>query len=91
MLCCPVQTRMMTRTKVAGESNGMLATILRIAREDGLKTFWAGLIPAFILTTNPAIQSLMYDRMKHYWQKQLAKRDKPRNPSAVELFIMGAM
>jgi len=87
-----VQTRLMTTSRnELGVSHSFLGVLLRIIREDGLAQLWSGLMPAMVLCLNPAIQFLVFDRLKAWWVARLQARESPRKPSAVELFIIGAI
>jgi len=86
-----VQTRIQTSKKIAGQNDSIIATFVRIVRQEGLGALYTGIIPTLILTSNPAIQFLVFDRLRAWWAKRLEQSDKPRKPSALEIFIIGAI
>lgn len=88
-----VQTRVMTTKKSAAgdiplSTFGMAA---HIYEHEGLQAFFAGIVPAFILSSNPAIQFLVFDRLKSIVLKILQQHMKARPLSAFESFIIGAI
>ena len=88
-----IQTRMMTQKK-AGSSvaaAGFFALANTIAKEEGVSAFFAGILPAFILSTNPSIQFLVFDRLKALLLRILSQSMvEPRSLSIFESFILGA-
>jgi len=56
-----VSTRIQTATR---GRTGIIATFQRIIEEDGLQGLWSGLRPSLILTINPAITYLAYEKLK---------------------------
>lgn len=71
---------------------GIVETGRSIYQQEGLSTFFAGLLPSFILTSNPAIQFLVFDRLKSLLLGILARRQTPRYViSALESFVIGAV
>jgi hypothetical protein len=67
---------------------GMAAHILRL---EGVAAFYTGLIPAFILSTNPSIQFLVFDRLKALLLRVLRQSGlEERNLSMGESFVIGA-
>lgn len=77
-----VQTRIMTAGKAADATVarlGIFAMITKIAADEGVGALFAGIIPGLVLTSNPAIQFLVFDRLKlvaqqfiHQWQQSNA-------------------
>ena len=96
-----IQTRIMTAAKHAATSSSspaavkvnhsILATALTIWREEGFLAFYTGLLPAFILTTNPAIQFLVFDRLKSMLTAILRQHEHTRPINAIESFVIGAI
>ena len=99
-----IQTRIMTAAKQAATTAGspaaatalkshqsIVGTALRIWREEGFLSFYTGLLPAFILTTNPAIQFLVFDRLKSMLTVILRQHEHTRPISALESFVIGAI
>lgn len=99
-----IQTRMMTQKRsvaVAGAggagaaaavaSQGFFALAAAIFRDEGPGAFFAGILPAFILSTNPSIQFLVFDRLKSLVLRVLAQSGAaPRSLSMFESFVLGA-
>ena len=99
-----IQTRIMTAAKHAATSSAspavatavkahqsILSTALSIWREEGFFAFYTGLLPAFILTTNPAIQFLVFDRLKSMLTVILRQHEHTRPINAIESFVIGAI
>ena len=93
-----IQTRLMTQAKRSGASptamaasSSILATGLDIWRSEGLSAFYTGLLPAFILTSNPAIQFLVFDRLKAMLELILTQHQQVRPINALESFVIGAV
>ena len=99
-----IQTRIMTAAKHAATTAGspavatavranqsILSTALSIWREEGFQAFYTGLLPAFILTTNPAIQFLVFDRLKSMLTVILRQHEHTRPINAIESFVIGAI
>ena len=94
-----IQTRLMTQAKRSASpspssqplSSSILSTALSIWRLEGFSAFYTGLLPAFILTTNPAIQFLVFDRLKAMLEMILQQHQFTRPISAVESFVIGAI
>jgi hypothetical protein len=72
-----VQTRIITRpttttSAVAGAAGaaappapGIIATFFSILRHEGWGGLYSGLLPSLILATNPALQNLVFDRLRY--------------------------
>ncbi|GIL56566.1 hypothetical protein Vafri_11907 [Volvox africanus] len=61
-------------------------TIASVFREDGLAGFWKGLLPSMILLANPAVQYMLFEKIKallKYWKAQrLAQAEKMSGEAA---------
>ena len=93
-----IQTRLMTQAKQAGvsptavkASSSILSTAVQIWRSEGFLAFYTGLLPAFILTSNPAIQFLVFDRLKAMLEMILQQHQSTRPINALESFVIGAV
>lgn len=82
-----IQTRIMT-SKTGGTIFGVMQQLLD---NEGPSVLYSGFIPSLILCMNPAIQYFVYDRLKSYLTTALYQRSKPRDPSSLELFLIGAI
>ena len=59
--------------------------------QEGVAALFSGLLPSLVLTTHPAIQFHICDRLKALWLRHLRAKDQPRDATALELFVIGAM
>jgi hypothetical protein len=83
---------LMTHKKANNQHTaGILSTARSIYSNEGFEAFFAGIIPSFILTSNPAIQFLVFDRLKSLLLTILKQQMKDRPVSAVESFVIGAI
>lgn len=91
-----VQTRVMTAKKQPGAKHlGIFAMLLHIAATEGISSLFAGLIPSLVLTSNPAIQFVVFDRVKLFVQDLLKRWQKSHQGMTITLpaaysFIIGA-
>lgn len=81
-----IQTRIMT-SKAKNMSTSIVGMGMAIAKEEGISALWKGLIPSLILTTNPAIQHLVFDKLKTL----VLNSNKDKKPSAFHMFLVGAV
>jgi len=79
-----VNTKMQLDTK-----KGLLEQLLIVYNTDGIKGFYKGLIPSLILVSNPAVQYMVYEKVKniaiHFRQKSGDRL------TALDIFILGAI
>ena len=66
--------------------SGILNGLLRISRDEGIATLWAGTLPSLVLVSNPAIQFMLYESLKRRWMKILAVDQL----DALTIFLLGA-
>lgn len=66
--------------------SGILDAFVQIIRNEGIGALWNGTFTSLLLVLNPAIQFMIYEGLK----RQL-RRGVPRELSAVEAFIIGAV
>ncbi|MES1911578.1 MAG: hypothetical protein MHM6MM_003990 [Cercozoa sp. M6MM] len=60
-----VSTRIQTRDKSAPDAGkGTWGTLSHIVQSEGVSALWRGILPTYVLTANPAIQFLTFDRLK---------------------------
>lgn len=70
----------------------MFRTFWSLLRAEGVEGLYRGFSSSLVLTLNPAIQFLVFDRLKAWWLRRLAAQSPPRyEASALEIFAMGAM
>eukprot|EP01095_Lingulamoeba_sp_RSL-Kostka_P005643 TRINITY_DN1705_c3_g1_i1.p1 TRINITY_DN1705_c3_g1~~TRINITY_DN1705_c3_g1_i1.p1 ORF type:complete len:346 (+),score=94.80 TRINITY_DN1705_c3_g1_i1:310-1347(+) len=55
-------------------STNLLVIIKEIITKEGFFGLYKGLVPSLILTLNPAIQYMIFDKLKRFWLKYLRKR-----------------
>ncbi|KAK6634134.1 hypothetical protein RUM43_001751 [Polyplax serrata] len=82
-----------TRLKMKGVKNqqsnnydGLLDGLLRISKEEGVKSLWSGTIPSLFLVSNPVIQFVIYEAVK----RQLQKLYPDKKFGALAFFFVGA-
>jgi len=56
-----VSTRIQTNRH---SKDGIVATFVKIFEEEGISGLWSGLQPSLVLTINPAITHLFYEKLK---------------------------
>lgn len=69
--------------------DGVWSTLFRIAREEGVSALWNGTAPSLILVSNPTIQFVVYERVRHIFQRRSLARNSPI--TNLEFFIIGAV
>lgn len=69
------------------KQKGILQVVQEIYQEGGLKAFWNGLVPSLILVINPALQYMVFERVKAVWEK----RTPGRQLSSSDFFLLGAI
>lgn len=95
-----VQTRIMTQTKKKNlkdvQTPSIFGMLMRIASEEGISALFAGIIPSLVLTANPAIQFVVFDRLKHLAQSFIRSWQKAHEGMSMTLpatysFLIGAI
>ncbi|XP_042361685.1 peroxisomal membrane protein PMP34 [Plectropomus leopardus] len=66
--------------------SGILDAFVQIIRDEGVGALWNGTFTSLLLVLNPAVQFMIYEGLK----RQL-RRGAPRELSAVEAFVIGAV
>eukprot|EP01024_Parvocaulis_polyphysoides_P014647 TRINITY_DN1611_c1_g2_i2.p1 TRINITY_DN1611_c1_g2~~TRINITY_DN1611_c1_g2_i2.p1 ORF type:complete len:187 (+),score=13.71 TRINITY_DN1611_c1_g2_i2:100-660(+) len=75
-----VRTRLMLQVRYRGLSpppqqyKGMVHGIYTIARKEGIKGFYKGIVPALLLTLNPTLQFTIYEQLKSIGEKFQVKK-----------------
>ncbi|XP_053381876.1 peroxisomal membrane protein PMP34-like [Mercenaria mercenaria] len=67
--------------------NGIIDCLRKIVKNEGVFALWNGTKPSLILTSNPAIQFMVYETVKRYFQKKLHQNEL----SGLLYFIIGAI
>ncbi|KAL4239788.1 hypothetical protein ACF0H5_000591 [Mactra antiquata] len=66
---------------------GLIDCLLKIVKYEGLSALWDGTKPSIILASNPAIQFMVYDKIKEFFQWRLNTNEL----SGFLYFIIGAL
>jgi adenine nucleotide transporter 17 len=66
------------------KKSGTVKTIMKIIKDDGIKSFWQGVFPALILVINPIIQYTTYEQIK-------ARLEKMKKLGNLDFFLLGAI
>ena len=61
-----IKTRMQLERSTQRIYVGLIPSIFRILREEGLRGLYRGIIPAFLLTSHGAVQFAIYENLKKY-------------------------
>lgn len=69
--------------------DGIVDTLVRISREEGVAALWNGVGPSLVLVSNPSIQFVVYERLRIFVAAAAASRGTPIRPA--EFFLMGAV
>ncbi|KAL3876149.1 hypothetical protein ACJMK2_034021 [Sinanodonta woodiana] len=67
--------------------SGMIDALLKIIQSEGLGALWNGTKPSLLLATNPAIQFMVYETVKRYFQSIM----KTMELSGFLYFLIGAI
>lgn len=62
-----------------------IATFMSILREEGFKTFFAGVLPALVLVINPILQYTLFEQMKNFIELR------KRRVTPTDSFYLGAL
>ncbi|KAG9066571.1 hypothetical protein KI688_012479 [Linnemannia hyalina] len=81
-----INTRIATRNASAPNSRplGTVETAQQMIKDNGIKSFWQGVMPALILVANPIIQYTVFEKLK-------ARIVKTRALSGFDFFLLGAV
>ena len=44
---------------------GILDGLIKISQQEGLGSLWSGSLPSLLLVSNPSIQFMVYEQLKH--------------------------
>ena len=67
----------------------MATTARQIIQQDGGGGLWRGLVPALVLTSNPAITYGLFERLKRAWLTR--RHHLPASLSPLETFLLGVL
>lgn len=77
-----VNTRMQLDTKKT-----LKEQLMTVYREEGVKGFYKGIIPSLILVSNPAVQFMVFERLKSIMLRRTTKK----RLGPTDAFLLGAM
>lgn len=90
-----VTTRMQTRARATSTraTLGYTDTFAAIWRREGVAALWHGLEPSLVLTSNPALQFMMFDTLMKFWTRRRtdASHSGPARASALAVFFLAAL
>ena len=97
-----VTTRMQTRARRRGNAAtksglGYAETFAAIWRREGVGALWHGLEPSLVLTSNPALQFMMFDTLVRLWARHRGKSTRgvtgssTAGASALAVFLLAAV
>ena len=66
---------------------GIIDALLMVARSEGVGSLWNGTKPSLVLASNPAIQFMVYETLKRYFQRMLNLEEL----SGFIYFVIGAV
>jgi len=95
LLTCPLWVAN-TRLKLQSSKNqegvkpykGMMDTLTRISKEEGVEALWGGTASSLMLVTNPVIHFVVYDKVKLIFSKGTSGE---QSLSSGEIFLIGAI
>jgi len=91
ILTIPVDTVSMNlQISKSTKRMGIFEITRKIYEDHGIVKFWNGLLPACILTVNPAINVALFESMKERYLLKYARENKMQL-SAFEAFILGTV
>jgi solute carrier family 25 (peroxisomal adenine nucleotide transporter), member 17 len=70
---------------------GVLHTTLSLLKDEGVKGFFRGIIPALILVSNPAIQYTVFERLKEAFVAARRKRGNESDLGSLHHFALGVL
>ena len=80
---------------------GVLATLAKVYREEGVAALWKGTVPSLVLVSNPAVQFACYDTLKRWlraYRRATARgfsggssAARAAHLSSAEYFLLGAV
>lgn len=79
-------TRTMTSKKNGKDNGSTFKTLIDIIETDGVKTLFAGVLPALVLVINPIIQYTIFEQVKNL----IILNNGPKSFTAFKAFFIGA-
>ena len=67
--------------------DGLFQCLSQVYRHEGVKALWAGLIPSLFLVSNPAIQTVTYEKLLAYVERSGVRQ---RDCTPMEIFTIAA-
>mmetsp|Transcript_23448 Transcript_23448/g.45773 ORF Transcript_23448/g.45773 Transcript_23448/m.45773 type:complete len:343 (-) Transcript_23448:271-1299(-) len=91
-----VNTRLVAqhKKKMRGKTNeivykGIVDCMEKIIEKEGVLGLWSGVIPSLWLVSNPSVQFVVYDKVRHFMTAFAKSRGRRITP--LEFFLMGAI
>ena len=86
---------MQARSK-GSPSQSLWTCLGEVLRNEGIAGLYKGLGPALILCSNPAIQFMVFDQLKHWWlaarsKRQSDEKEEIQHLSPTESLLIGAV
>ncbi|CAH1794554.1 unnamed protein product [Owenia fusiformis] len=66
---------------------GLIDGLMRIWREEGIRSLWSGTLPSLVLVSNPSVQFMVYESLKRYLQRMSGVEEL----SGLTYFLLGAI
>lgn len=79
-----INTRMTASNRKDKQRPSTFATLKSLLRHEGFAAFFAGVMPALVLVTNPILQYTVFEKLKELLQSH-------RSVAAKDIFILGAL
>eukprot|EP00160_Parvularia_atlantis_P003082 Unigene12567_Nuclearia_a/m.38173 Unigene12567_Nuclearia_a/g.38173 ORF Unigene12567_Nuclearia_a/g.38173 Unigene12567_Nuclearia_a/m.38173 type:complete len:314 (-) Unigene12567_Nuclearia_a:48-989(-) len=79
------------QTALPDQRKGIVGTMMEIVREEGVAGLYKGIQPALVLSINPAITFLFYEKLKTIWETRIRAHDPKGRLSSFQFFVIGAV
>lgn len=79
------------QTAMPDQRKGIFGTFQEIIKEEGILGLWKGIQPSLILSINPAITFLFYEKIKVLWETRLKAKDPKAKLGSFQFFVIGAI
>lgn len=88
-----VKTRLCMQTPgVTGNYHGLWDALTRIARDEGIRGLYRGLVPGLFGVSHGAVQFMVYEELKNWHRgRREARRQHDLRPSAAEYLCMSSV
>lgn len=87
-----VNTRLTVQDTTKKTFNGVFDCLVSIARDEGVKSLWAGVVSGLMLVSNPSIHFVVYERLREPLMRYIERtRGANAKGTAFEFFMIGAI